>query len=176
MHLSMFSFVDALPVVQGLLLLLPVAFGALTLEDPLFVKQRALVETRKIGAQGVLRALFEHMVGKLAVELQFVPFDQTGNADSVIADVACKLYAIYAKKPSGSSTDAWLKGSDHATVAAANGDIVVKLSAAAEHALVFPDGLALATGLTIASHTAVDGSTDSDDADAPGGFCIIGAA
>lgn len=152
---------------------------ALTLVDPLLVKQRALAETRRPAVQAQLKALFSHVAQhKGNPTLQFVPF-AIAAADIVIADVACKLYALYYAKPSASTTAAWIKGSDHATVAAAAGDIVLPLTAAASpkpQIMVFPDGLPLATGLTIASHTAVDGNTDSATAERGVGFAIVGAA
>lgn len=153
---------------------------ALSLEDINKVVRRTRYDTRKPGVAEALRSLFKHMQALGNPDLQLKVYDQTSNSDTVIADVACKLYALYIKKPSGSTTDAWLKGSNHATVAAANGDIVVYLQGTGgggrEYCPVFHDGLLLSTGLTIASHTTVNGSTDSADADSPNGFAIIGAA
>lgn len=152
---------------------------ALTLENINLTKQRTRYATRTPGAMEVLKALFLHLQQLSNPDLQFVNLDYTGNADQVIADVPCRLYALYLKKPAASTTAAWVKISDHATVAAASGDLVVPLVAAVaakkEHCLVFPDGLPLATGATTASHTAVDGNTDSADADSCAGFAIVGA-
>lgn len=152
---------------------------ALSLENILQVKRRTRWETRKPGASESLRALFKHMESLGNPDLQLVALDFTANADIVVADVACKLYALYLKKPSGSTTDAWVKGSDHATVAAANGDVVAKMigtgGGGQEHCIIYPDGLKLGTGLTMASHTTVSGNTDSNDADSCAGFAIIGA-
>lgn len=153
---------------------------ALTLENINLVKQRTRWDTRKPGVSEIMRAFFKHMESLGNPDLQFVPIDQTSNADAVIADVACKLYALYLKKPATSTVDAWFKGSNHATVAAAAGDLVIPLvgtgGGGAEHCLCFPDGLKLSTGLTIAEHTSLAGSTDSSDADAVGGWAIVGAA
>jgi hypothetical protein len=153
---------------------------SLALENINLVKQRTRWDTRKPGVSEVLRALWKHMEALGNPDLQLVPFDQTTNADTVIADVACKLYALFFKKPATSTVDAWFKGSNHATVAAAAGDIVIPLvgsgGGGAEHCLCFPDGLKLSTGLTIAEHTSLAGSTDSNDADAVGGWAIVGAA
>ncbi len=152
---------------------------ALTLENVNLVKQRTRWEVRKTGAMAALKALWLGLQQNGNPDLQYVSIDHTGNADIVIADVPCRLYAWYLKKPSGSTTAAWAKISDHATVAAASGDLVMPLIAAAaagkEFAMVFPDGLPLAVGATTASHTAVDGNTDSADADAAAGFAIVGA-
>jgi hypothetical protein len=153
---------------------------ALTLEGINRVKQRCRRETRKPGIAEVLRALFKHMEALGNPDLQFVPLDYTPGADQVVADVACKLYALCFIKPAASTTDAWLKGSNHATTAAAAGDIVVPLvgtgGGGAAHILAFPDGLKLSTGLTTAQHTTLAGNTDSAAADACGGFAIVGAA
>jgi len=153
---------------------------ALTLENVNLVKQRTRWEIRKPGSSEVLKALWKHLEQLSQPDLQLVPLDYTGAADQVIADVACKLYALYLKKPAASTTDAWIKASDHATTAAANGDLVVKMigtgGGGQEHALVFPDGLKFGTGLSTASHTTVNGNTDSNAADSCVGFAIVGAA
>jgi hypothetical protein len=153
---------------------------ALTLERINDVKQRCRMDTRKPGAVEALRALWKHMEQLGNKDLQFVPLDYTGGSDQVIADVACKLYALFLVKPAASTTDAWIKVSDHATTAAANGDVVVKMlgtgGGGQTHAVVFPDGLMLGTGATTASHTTVNGNTDSAAADSCSGFAIIGAA
>ena len=153
---------------------------ALTLERINDVKQRCRMDSRKPGVVETLRALWKHMEQLGNLDLQFVALDYTAGADQVIADVACKLYAWYFLKPSASTTDAWIKISNHATVAAAAGDIVIPLvgtgGGGAVHCLVFPDGLKISTGLTTAQHTSLAGSTDSSAGDACGGFAIIGAA
>ena len=100
---------------------------ALTLENVNLVKQRTRWEIRKPGSSEVLKALWKHLEQLSNPDLQLVPLDYSGGADQVIADVACKLFALYLKKPAASTTDAWIKASDHATTAAANGDIVVKM-------------------------------------------------
>lgn len=153
---------------------------ALTLERVLAVKQRCRQDSRKPGVTENLRALWKHFEQIGNPDLQFVALDYTGRADQVIADVPCKLYALYLAKPTASTTAAWVKISDHATTAAASGDVVVTLvgtgGGGQTHCLTFPDGLKLATGATTASHTAVDGTTDSATADSCAGFAIIGAA
>lgn len=151
---------------------------ALSLGDPRKVKEKCRFDLRKPGAVEALRGLFKHLEQLRNPDLQFVPIAATGS-DEVIADVGCKLYALFLKKPAASTTDAWFKGSNHATTAAANGDIVVYLRGTSgggrEYALTFNDGLPFGTGLTVASHTTVNGSTDSAAADSPTGFAIIGA-
>lgn len=151
---------------------------ALTLENANLVKQRTRWETRKPGASMSLKALWRHLENIGIPDLQFVTLAYA-HPDQVIADVPCRLYALYLKKPAASVVAAWVKISDHATVAAASGDIVIPLIAAVgagkEFAMVFPDGLPLAVGATTASHTAIDGNTDSAAADSCAGFAIVGA-
>jgi hypothetical protein len=153
---------------------------ALTLENINLVKQRTRWEVRTPGAMEALRSLWKHMEQKGNPDLQFVAFERNGTDDNVIADAACRIYAIYFKKPATSTTAAWLKGSDHAATAAAAGDVVINLEAAAaslkEACPVFHDGLSMSTGFTMACHTAVDSNTDSAAADSPAGFVILGAA
>ncbi len=158
---------------------LPFAVGVLTLEDPNLVKQRCRLSARRPGVAELLTAFFSHIIGKNLKDLQFVPFDQTSNADTVIANVACKLYAVVTKKAAGSTVASWLKLSDHATTAAAGGDLGFPIVAGDnnEHVVFCDfDGVSLANGLTLAAHTSLAGSTDSLDADAQTGFCIVGAA
>jgi hypothetical protein len=166
-------------VVAALAVLASVSM-VLTLTDANVAFRKARGSSLGAGSQEVLRALSAHINTLGNPDLQIVPYTTTGAADVVIANVACKLHAIYMKKPTASTTDAWLKGSDHATVASANGDIVTKLigtgGGGREYCVTYADGLALGTGLTIASHTTVNGSTDSAAADSASGFCILSAA
>lgn len=166
----------AINALVGLLLLVGMA---LSLGDINTVRQKTRAEARSVGAHEVLRALWKHMQSLGNPDLQIVEYAGLGAADKVIADVPCKLYAVFVAKPAGSTTDSWLKGSDHVSAAAANGDLVVKMRGTAgggkSHCLVFPDGLQLPAGLTLGAHTTVNGNTKSNAADAPTGFAIIGA-
>lgn len=149
-----------------------------TLQDLVVIKQKARIDSAKSPAVAeALRALYKHLEQN-PKQLAFVPFTTSGAADVVISDAALKIYALMFKKRAGSTTDAWLKGSDHASAAAANGDIVQKLlgtGGTKAQCLIWPDGLSFGTGLTIASHTTVNGSTDSAAADSQDGFFLIGA-
>ncbi len=153
---------------------------ALTLVGINVAKELARGESRKPGVHESLRSLWKHMQQLGNPDLQLVFFSGLGAADKVIADVACKLFALYAIKPAASTVDSWLKGSDHATVAAANGDVVAKMigtgGGGRAYCPVFHDGLKLGTGLTLGAHTTVNGNTKSNAADAPTGFAIVGAA
>jgi hypothetical protein len=153
---------------------------ALALEGILIVKQKSRFDSRKAGVTESLRALWAYMDYLQNPDLQLVAFSGLETADAVIADAACKVHAIYIKKPSASTTNAWFKGSNHATVAAANGDFTAFLvgtgGGGREYCPVFADGLPMGTGFTVGCHTTVNGNTKSAAADAATGFCIIGAA
>lgn len=152
---------------------------ALTLTDNRTARELARDESRKPGVAAALRSLWRYMEQLGNPDLQLVAYSGLGAADKVIADVPCKLYAIFIQKPTASVTDAWIKGSDHATVAAANGDFVAKLVGTAgggrQYCPCFHDGLKLGTGLTLGCHTTVNGNTKSAAADAATGFAIVGA-
>lgn len=152
---------------------------ALSLTDILTVKENARVEARKAGVAASLRSLWTYMQQLGNPDLQLVFFSGLNAADKVIADVACKVYAIFILKPAASTTDAWLKGSNHATTAAANGDFVAYLRGTSgggrAYCPVFHDGLPMGTGFTLGCHTTVNGNTKSAAADAATGFAIVGA-
>jgi hypothetical protein len=159
---------------------------ALSLVDANKVRQAALIHgestggVRSPGVTMLLAALFQYLAQhKKNPDLQIVPFALAGS-DVVIADAACRLYALVYKKPAASTTNAWFKGSDHATTAAAAADIAAFCVGTSGgnrvYPFVFPDGLTLANGLTVVSHTTVNGNTDSSAADLGGGFAIVGGA
>lgn len=152
---------------------------AFTAEGINKVKERTRWENRRYpGVTESLRALWAHFVNIGNPDAQFVAYSGLETADAVICAGACTLRALFIKKPSTSTVASWLKGSNHATVAAANGDIVVIQPAAMtvfETCPIFADGIPLTTGLTLGAHTTVNGNTKSLVADAPTGFAIITA-
>jgi len=160
-------------------LTLTIGFGVLTLEGIRNVVDRTRADTRKPGVAESLRSLWQHMQQLGNLDLQFVSWGATNAADKVVADVACKLYALFLAKPSASTVDAWFKGSNHATVTAANGDVTVFFVGTSgggrQYCPVFHDGLPLGTGLTVQTHTTVNGNTKSNAADSVTGFAIVGA-
>lgn len=155
-------------------------FGVLTLGDINAVFRRARADSRSVGVAEALRSLSKHMQALGNPDLQLVEFSGLNAADKVIANVPCKLFALYMKKPTASTVNAWLKGSDHATVTAVSGDIATFLVGTSgggrSYCPIWHDGLPLAIGLTLGSHTTVLAGTKSAAADAPTGFAIIGAA
>lgn len=152
---------------------------ALTLEDVNLVKRRTRYDTRKPGVSETLRALFKHMESLRNPDLKFQSISGLQTADQVLSDSPCKLYALYLTKPTASTVDAWAKLSDHATVAAANGDVTAKFvgtgGGGQTHCMAFNDGLQLATGATVGCHTTVNANGKSLVADAVTGFGIVGA-
>lgn len=123
----------------------------------------------------VLKALREYLVAYQGnPDLEVKEFDDL-TADSVIANAACKVYAIILKKQP-TATGCFVKGADHASDAGSTAsDLVQELNASGQEAiLVYPKGWAQGTGFTVTSHTTADGSTDSTSGDGPDGFVIIG--
>ena len=153
---------------------------ALSLADPNTAIRKARGSARAASTQEAIRALSHYLDYMGNPDIQFKAFSGLETADVVIADVGCTLLALYGKKPAASTTNAWLKGSNHATTAAANGDVVLFFVGTSgggrEHCPTFGDGLAFGTGLTLGCHTTVNGNTKSAAADAVTGFAIIGAA
>ena len=153
---------------------------AQTLENALNVKKKALGDTRTAASQALLRTLFSYLAQhKPGVDLQFVAISGLDTADVVLSDVAGRLYCVLLRKPAASTTNAWAKISNHATTAAANGEntyfLVGTGGGGQEICECHPNGQIFTTGMTIGSHTANNGNTKSNIADAPVGFGIVGA-
>lgn len=155
---------------------------ALSTESANLVWQKAFVALQSLGAKPSIVDSLRRLKEKLATvnanpDLQFVTMaDITG--DTVIADAACKLYAIFVKKQA-TATDAYFKTNDHATTCgAANGasmtDCVWLPDSGDQHLFVFPNGRAQANGITVASQTTAPGNTDNTSGDGPNGFVILG--
>lgn len=168
------------PSLVGLFIAIAAVGMALSLTDPNTSMRKARGSSHSAGVQESLRALAAHINTLKNPDLQFVSFAGLESADKVVANVPCTLFALYFKKPTSSTVDSWLKGSDHATTAAADGDIAFKClgtgGGGREYCPIFGDGLPFGTGLTLGAHTTVSGNSKSLVADAPTGFAIIGAA
>ena len=141
----------------------------------------SLAKTLNLGssAHQALSTLFQELAQKKGnPDLQVVVFDlqTSAAADAVIADAACTLYGIFAKK-SSTATGAWLKGSDHASASSSTAaEFSQELNAAnLEVAVVYPGGYAQGTGWTFGADTTANGSTNSTAGDGPKGFVILGA-
>ena len=154
---------------------------ALTLEGINAVRRRCYAEAKDPATKRALDMLFEVLNDQHRnPDLKIAFFSALTTTDKVISDAACKVFAIFGKKPAASTTDAWLKGSDHASAAAAAADVSVKFvgtgGGGKEHCVTFPNGLPFATGLTMGCHTTNSGNTKSNTADDVVGFAIVGAA
>lgn len=151
----------------------------LSLEDINLVKQKARGESRKPGVHEALRSLWKHMEQLRNPDLYIEFFSSLNAGEQAIADASCKLYAVYAVKPTASTTTTFLKVTDHATTVAAGNSLVVPFlggaGAGQTHCLVFHDGLFMAAGAAVGSVTAGDGTTDGAAADVVSGFIILGA-
>jgi hypothetical protein len=160
---------------------------ALSLENSLLVWQKTRIALDTFAANQVIRAAFKALKEQLAgvggnPDLQFVVFANTSVDDAsglVLADAACKLYAVFAKKQA-TATDAYLSILDDATddtgVATDVRMVLPFLVASHQVVAVDPAGIDMATGVVAKSYTDWDGTTDSSAGDAMDGFIIIGAA
>lgn len=156
---------------------------AISLENPNKTWQR--VNIALANASPWAKAQFKALKSALAQDyqnknLQFVVIDPTngsdgGNADTVVADAACKLVGLYVKK--GLTTTAcFVASSDHASAVQAAKVHIVHLNAASEEGvLVNPAGHSYATGVVLAGVTAYNGTTKNVIAASPSGFALIAA-
>ena len=162
---------------------------SLTLEDPanVFRKAEAWLSAQNTSGKGAspvsqaaLRGFKDYWMGaKGAGTLQFVPFSEAeaDDADGTgLLDAASKVYFFYVKKLA-SGTDNTVKMFESATVDTTSTEqsLSIPLDVVDQEAfLVYPNGWAQATGLTITQHTTIEGSTDGSDGG--DGFIIVGAA
>lgn len=127
------------------------------------------------GVQFQLQTLKSYLAAqKNNPDLQVVEFDHLTDTDVVIADAACKLYAIVWVK--STATAASFKGADSATVASDTASpIVMTFNSIGESCAIFPDGLPMANGFSIHSDTTPDGGTTSAAGDGAKGLVILGS-
>lgn len=162
---------------------------ALSLEAPanVFRKAEAWLNSQNVSgkgstpvAQAALRGFKDYWMGaKAGANLQFVGFSEAQADDddgTNLLDAASTVYFFYVKKLA-SGTDNTVKMFENTTVdtTATQQSLSIPLDVIDQEAfMVYPNGWAQATGLTITQHTTIEGSTDgSDGAD---GFIIAGAA
>ncbi len=150
---------------------------ALSLRNPLLVKQAVRAQSRKAKVQLFLKELFSYLAQHRGnPDLQLVAINGASSTSIVIADAPCKLMALYLKKPAGSATPAFIKASDDTTTASATAPALsIELPSNQEEILIFPDGLPFGTGLALRSDTTAAGSTGSVTADQSSGWAIIAA-
>jgi hypothetical protein len=160
---------------------------SLSLENSNLVAQKTKIALESLGASSVAVAAFKALKEKLAgvggnPDLQIIVFAGTSADDAsgiVLADAACKLYAVYGKK-TATATDAYLAVLDDAAddtgVATDVRAILPFLEASHEAFIIDPAGVVMAAGVVAKSYTDWDGTTDTSAGDAPNGFAIVGAA
>jgi hypothetical protein len=157
---------------------------AISTQAAVKAKRRAFNAIQVLGlsssAAQALSTLFQELAQKKGnPDLQVVEFDlqTSAAADAVIADAACTIYGIFAKK-SSTATGAWLKGSDHATVSSSTaGEFTQEFNAASQElaATYAASGFVQGTGWTFGADTTAAGNTNSTAGDAMKGFVILGA-
>lgn len=148
---------------------------ALTTIAANLVRQSVKSYTRDPGMHLQLDALFRYLSEhKGNPDLYFEAFSDLTD-DQVISDAACKFFFVYARKQN-TATDAYLKITDSATVHSDGGtmSVVILPTGLDDAVLVYPEGVAYASGCVVTSQTASDGTTNSTSGDGPDGFAIVG--
>jgi len=150
---------------------------ALSLSDANLVRQRAYAETRKAKVQAALKSFFSYWAQhKGNADLQIVFFSALADTDTVIADAACKVHALFVASPSDASNASFVKMTDHASASSdADPTWCNKVAAGATELLMSYDGLAAANGITMQGNTTASGGTGTAAGDATSGFVIVGA-
>ena len=141
---------------------------ALSTQSAFKAKRRAFNALKNLNfasssLEQLLSAFFQEVSQKKGnPDLQVVEFDAQSTTDAVIADAACKLYAVIGKAGSSAADVRW---ADHAS--SANTPTTTLAIGASEHFVyIFPGGKAMANGLTF----------DESGASGSKGVFIIGAA
>lgn len=152
---------------------------ALSTQASIIVKRKVAAFLRNCGGGlGLINKGFWMGLNQdgIEVDMQLVPFGNL-TGDTVVADAACKVYAVYLKKQA-TATDAYFKMVNHATTAAGTTfELALGLPGSGDECmLLFPKGIAYGTGITLVSSTTDAGGTDSTSGDGPDGFVLIGPA
>jgi hypothetical protein len=115
-------------------------------------------------------------------DMQVVEMAVLTNGNTVIADTACRIYAILFHK--GTVTASWFKGTDNATTSSTDGsqDISHRLGSSSTSqrvddvaAFFYPYGFRCVNGFTVCANTTGTGSSGSA-ANGPDGIVLLGAA
>lgn len=133
--------------------------------------------------QNAFLALKQYLAqNKRNPDLQLLPIDGTvsssdgsATASNILMAGASTLYAIYLFKKG--TVETIFKASNNATTAATDGtqELAIAATAAGDVLEMFPDGRALATGITVNQNTTRTGSTQTLLANQMSGFAIVGA-
>lgn len=157
---------------------------ALVTESANRVRQKTFMINWNPGVFYGLKALFLHLAANKGnpdlfiknVDGTYSSSDGGNNANQVLVDAACTLYAIYLRKTG--TTAVVFKATNHATTAQTNGtgDIShIITTSGQEILLTYPSGHALSAGLTMTENTTATGSTLTLLANRLDGFVIVGA-
>jgi hypothetical protein len=131
------------------------------------------------GTRKLMKALKEWLsTQKSNPNLQFISFTDVTTDSALITTGGELVYAIVLKKQA-TATDAYFKANNSATTAggasgAAMQICIPLLDSGDEAILIYPNGLNLSTGMTIAAETTGAGGTDTTTGDGPNGFMLIG--
>ena len=155
---------------------------AITLEAANLVRQKARRYTKNPLVSYALKSFFAYHSARGNADLQIVYFDAADTAVTdgvIVADAACVVYFVWAKKRND-ATDDYFKLYDNASVDTTTTEarlVLPILEASEDHLAIFPAGLTMASGCVATSHTEALGTTDSAAAaDASDGFVILGAS
>ena len=165
---------------------------ALVTESAGRVRQKAFESTYGIGTTTIpvspfnyyaLKSFFLHLAANKGnpdlfyknIDGAYNSSDGGNNVSQILLDAAATLYAVFLRKRG--TTETILKGSNNATTAATDGtqELAFAMTAAGTELIFYPDGRALATGLTVTEDTTRTGSTLTLLANRIDGFVIIGA-
>lgn len=151
---------------------------AISTQDPVLVWRRVAnyMQSFRPSIAAQLKALKSYLATQGGnPDLQLVPFSALSSTDVVIADAACKIYAVVLNKATATAT--FTKATDSASASSDTAaEYVIKSAGVGnQHALIFPTGAAMASGVTMQGNTTADGGTGSG-ADGADGFVLLGAA
>lgn len=151
---------------------------SLSLTKSVLVTQASRSESRKAKTQIFLKTLFSYLAQhRGSPDLQIVNFSGLQSASTVVADAPCRLYALFLKKPTGSTVSVYAKVTDDAATASVGTNSVTQiLPGAEEQTLIYPDGLPFENGVVLRADTDPDSAAAPAAADRPSGFAIIGGA
>lgn len=152
---------------------------ALSLQDPTLALRRFFhsvsVESQAAVKQLVIAYRTWLMTQGGKPQLQVKEFTNLTGTTTVIADAACKIYAIIVQKTT--TTAASFKGTDNATTGSATAFAVgLTQTIVTADVLLFPKGLPMANGFAILSNTTMAGNTTSAAGDGAKGVVLLGSA
>jgi len=152
---------------------------AITTQDPILAWQRIANSVRNLKPyiQSELNAVKSYLVQQGGnPKLLVVPFSILSDSETVISDVACKLYGVVLVKQ-GAATATFSKLTDSATTSSdASSELRFWSNAVGQEQIAtWAQGLPFASGITMQGNTTANGGTTSG-ANACLGFCIIGDA